>query len=612
MESGDANKLKKDSVKSLSSEDSLMGSVDGEKEENGLVRERESLNADVDKQESEDVREGSNRKGDEMSGSDSENPDKMSRSTEELLAVEKESDSDLEEPNKMSHSVEVESYSDYENQNNMNITYNADGGSVSNGDRPVELSHTSEEFFLKEKESDSDNEEPNKISQITYKAEEVPGSDSGNLKKASQIPEKVIIGQESDSDTEEPIHMSHAAEGVRIVEKDNGLDSDRVSKNRQSNEQFEASHSDCEDPCKMNHGREKVRTLDMGSGLDSENLNKSCQSPMIATSFHVRVVDEDNDSDSENSTIKTQFSDNTEKDGGPDPQNLNRTISITNDILAEEKEIGLSSERLNKTSQTAEEVTEIREVDPVFDGTEAPEVEARKSFSNQSLDLYPDSPTSTWPEKAAALKNLVKMKGAVAVSTVLRRLSGGKDDPEQPYEEEKNVIVESSADEPVMKGRIILYTRLGCQESKEVRSFIRQKGFHFVEVNVDIYPSRKLELEQHTGSSAVPRLYLNDFVVGGLNELKDMAKSGKLDEQIKRLMDEEPSNEAPLPPFPGEDDVSASGKMDELASIVKRMKESIVLSDRFCKLRRFNSCFLGSEAVDFLAQDQDLEREEVS
>lgn len=429
MESGGTSKDEEDSVKSSNSEDSPRGSVDREKVEKGLVQERESLNADEDKQESEDGREGSNHKADEMSGSDSENPDKMSRSTEELLLVEKESDSDSEKLNKMSHSIEEvlvvenKSYSDSENLNNMNIAYKADRGSGSDGDSPIELICTAEEFLFKEKEGDSGSEEPNKIGQITFKVEEVTGSESDNLKKSSHIPEKVIVGQESDSDTEEPIHMSHAAERVRIMEKNSGLDSENKSKNRQSNEMVEGSDSDSEDPNKMSCTGEKVRTLDKECGLDSGNLNKSCQSPtMIDTSFDVRVVDKDNDSDSENSNIKMHFSERTEKDGDSDPQNLNRTISITNDILAEEKDIGLYSERLNKVSQTTEEVIEVREVDPVFDGTEAPEVEARKSSSNQSLDLYPDSPSSTWPEKAAALKNLVKMK----VLDMMTRMQGNK------------------------------------------------------------------------------------------------------------------------------------------------------------------------------------------
>jgi hypothetical protein len=54
-----------------------------------------------------------------------------------------------------------------------------------------------------------------------------------------------------------------------------------------------------------------------------------------------------------------------------------------------------------------------------------------------------------------------------------------------------------------------------------------------------------------------------------------------------------------------------TGKMDELATIVRKMSESITPKDRFYKMRRFSNCFLGNEAVNFLSEDQYLERDEV-
>lgn len=56
----------------------------------------------------------------------------------------------------------------------------------------------------------------------------------------------------------------------------------------------------------------------------------------------------------------------------------------------------------------------------------------------------------------------------------------------------------------------------------------------------------------------------------------------------------------------------SSGLPDELAIIVRKMKESVVVKDRLHKVRRFTNCFLGSEAIDFLSEDQYLERPEVS
>ncbi|CAN8246861.1 unnamed protein product [Cochlearia groenlandica] len=270
--------------------------------------------------------------------------------------------------------------------------------------------------------------------------------------------------------------------------------------------------------------------------------------------------------------------------------------------------------------------------------------------------------SSAWTEKAAAIKDFVRVKSEVAVHTLMRRLSSktnndissqnipndgkakdtrvdqeikrvespkaeGKasiwnplsylkmmqnDDDSVSKGEATTAAMEAALEHVVMKGRIILYTKLGCEVCKECRLYLHEKRLRYVEINIDIYPTRKLELERISGGSStldVPKVVFNEELVGSLKELKELEESGKLEEKIKNLIDEAPSREAPLPPFSGEDDASAKGLVDELALIVLKMKPCIV-KDRFYKFRRFRNCFLGSEAVDFLAEDQHLQREE--
>ncbi|KAI9097671.1 hypothetical protein K1719_025442 [Acacia pycnantha] len=307
----------------------------------------------------------------------------------------------------------------------------------------------------------------------------------------------------------------------------------------------------------------------------------------------------------------------------------------------------VESTRIN---QKIDEIpSEDNNLEPVFDGTEVPGMEASRSTDNCSLDLNADHDTHGVVEKAVALKNFVRERSAVAVSTVLRRLSGKGDegsmsnsddesknaseslnvdstekkswnplnyirrsfDAESEGKNECRVPITGGPQYPIaMKGRIILYTRLGCQESKIVRLFLYMKRLRYVEINIDVYPSRKQELDKISGSTSVPKVFFNEILIGGLNELKALDESGKLDEKIEFLITEAPSIEAPLPPLSEEDDESSSGALDEMALIVSKMKESIVVKDRFYKMRRFTKCFLGSEAVDFLSEDQYLERQE--
>ncbi|XP_027364859.1 uncharacterized protein LOC113871958 [Abrus precatorius] len=305
--------------------------------------------------------------------------------------------------------------------------------------------------------------------------------------------------------------------------------------------------------------------------------------------------------------------------------------------------------------KTDEIPTEDHNLEPVFDGTEVPGMEANRSMSGRRADADQDSPGVV--EKAVALKNFVKEKSAVAVSTMLRRLSGKSDEgavgnfddegkdvsdtskvsetkmgSEKAVEkfawnplnyikkssdvdgeiktEQRDSITEGSQPTLAMKGRIILYTKLGCHESKEIRLFLRMKGLRYVEINIDVYPGRKMELEKISGSTSVPKVYFNEILIGGFSELKTLDESGKLDEKIDFLITEAPLFEAPSPPISGEDDVCSNGMIDEMAIIVRKMKESIAVKDRLYKMRRFTNCFLGSEAVDFLSEDQYLERQE--
>lgn len=331
--------------------------------------------------------------------------------------------------------------------------------------------------------------------------------------------------------------------------------------------------------------------------------------------------------------------------------------------IDDSKEVENDEADSRETNKNLEEILYGGEEEPVFDGIEIPGMEANRSLSLRSVDHELEGQGPAWPEKAAALTNFLKEKSTVAVSSFMRRLSGKSDSGQDVHDEDKNhdkdtdgngsknSLPETEAQEvskksaestrwnpfsrigisrdtwgenksvqdhsiddlikPIaMKGRIMLYTKLGCQDCKETRRFLHGKRLRYVEINTDVYPSRKQELEKIAGSYAVPRVFFNEVFIGGLAELKSLEESGKLGEKIEYVVTETPSFEAPLPPLSGEDDLSSSGAIDELALIVRKMKGTVSVKDRFYKMRRFTNCFLGSEAVDFLSEDQYLEREE--
>ncbi|XP_059279851.1 uncharacterized protein LOC132033786 isoform X1 [Lycium ferocissimum] len=389
--------------------------------------------------------------------------------------------------------------------------------------------------------------------------------------------------------------------------------------------------------------------------IDEQEKKISADNSILHSSNAVKSqVDTNNEPEKENSLGENTSSSSLANKNEIDKSDLDQVISPGEvKSLNSEKKVDcvkVDLKSLRETKKSLEEVVYEEEAEPVFDGTEEPGLVVNRSLSARPVHRDSEAQGSVWPDKAVALTNFVRSKSTVAVSTVLRRLSGRSDDGQDVTAEEdkKNAVasqeretqalsektmwnplsligilrddtgnrteekeVSAEAVLPIaMKGRIILYTRLGCQESRKVRHFLHWKRLGYVEVNIDVYPSRKMELEKIAGDSDVPRVFFNEVLIGGWSDLKSLDESGKLSEKIEYVVDEAPSFEAPLPPLSGEDDLSSSGSIDELAVIVKKMKQSIVLKDRFYKLRRFTNCFLGSEAVDFLSEDQYLEREE--
>ncbi|KAH7301050.1 hypothetical protein KP509_23G010000 [Ceratopteris richardii] len=277
--------------------------------------------------------------------------------------------------------------------------------------------------------------------------------------------------------------------------------------------------------------------------------------------------------------------------------------------------------------------------EPIFDGTEKASGlvgESERSSANETSQSHEKGRLSAlefarkgvdWPEKAAAFRTFVKERGEV-MSNVLRRLSDKMDDLVFPSDKDADTSADGpqravssdlqnwehiDAGETVQstkyKGRITLFSKSGCQDSRAVRSLLRSKGVCFVEVNVDIFPQRKMELEERTGTASVPQVFFNDEFVGGFEELNAWEVKKELDEKLKNALDTECPATAPQPIVYGEDE-QENIKLDAFAEVVRKLKEKIQVKDHFYKMRYFTRCFTASEALEVFTEDQYCEKEE--
>ncbi|KAK4387766.1 hypothetical protein Sango_2383200 [Sesamum angolense] len=246
------------------------------------------------------------------------------------------------------------------------------------------------------------------------------------------------------------------------------------------------------------------------------------------------------------------------------------------------------------SKKNLEEVSHEEEEEPVFDGTEVPGMEANRSLSSQPLNNDSEGQGSAWPEKAVALKNFVRQKSVVAVSTVLRRLSGksddGKDVPDEAQEVSEN-SAERSGWNPLS---LIGISHDGGAENKSEQEDSLEDLTQPISMRGRIILYTRMSGMQ--GGKKVSARFFNEVLIGGLDELKILEESGKLGDKIEYVVSETPAYEAPLPPLSGEDDPSSTGTIDELALIARKMKGSITIKIGFTKCAgsltvfRFRSC----------------------
>lgn len=157
------------------------------------------------------------------------------------------------------------------------------------------------------------------------------------------------------------------------------------------------------------------------------------------------------------------------------------------------------------------------------------------------------------------------------------------------------------------KGRITFFSRSNCRDSKAVRSYLRDRNLRYVEINIDVYPTRENELIERTGSAAVPQIFFNEKVFGGLVALNSLRNCGLLEERMKELLCRKCPDDAPAPPVYGFDDPEEE-KTDELVMAVRVLRQRLPIQDRLMKMKIVKNCFSSSEMVEILIQQFDCGR----
>jgi len=77
--------------------------------------------------------------------------------------------------------------------------------------------------------------------------------------------------------------------------------------------------------------------------------------------------------------------------------------------------------------------------------------------------------------------------------------------------------------------RALIYTTAVCPYCVAAKNFLRQKGFEYEEVRVDLDAARRDEmLSRSSGRRTVPQIFIGDTHVGGFDDLVAADRAGRL------------------------------------------------------------------------------------
>jgi glutaredoxin 3 len=77
--------------------------------------------------------------------------------------------------------------------------------------------------------------------------------------------------------------------------------------------------------------------------------------------------------------------------------------------------------------------------------------------------------------------------------------------------------------------KVKVYGTLLCPYCFAAKRLLKQQGVEFYEIRVDKNPSLKQEMITKSGRFTVPQIFINDYHVGGYDDLVEHSKNGKLD-----------------------------------------------------------------------------------
>lgn len=80
---------------------------------------------------------------------------------------------------------------------------------------------------------------------------------------------------------------------------------------------------------------------------------------------------------------------------------------------------------------------------------------------------------------------------------------------------------------------VTLYTTAHCPYCIRARNLLDKKGVEYTDIRIDEKPEMRNEMERlSNGVTSVPQIFIDDFHVGGFDDMAELDMDGELDQRL--------------------------------------------------------------------------------
>ena len=79
---------------------------------------------------------------------------------------------------------------------------------------------------------------------------------------------------------------------------------------------------------------------------------------------------------------------------------------------------------------------------------------------------------------------------------------------------------------------VVMYSTGFCPYCVRAKMLLKKKNVEFTDIRIDLEAHERSVMEQRSGRTSVPQIFIDDFHVGGCDDLFALEQAGELDNKL--------------------------------------------------------------------------------